>query len=119
MNSTRRSFLTRSAALTAATLAPRSPALAAPTGIRYAYAAITWGKEERQSAYDIAAAGYEGIQLRGEVFTDFQPAELRDFLAARGLVFTALSSGELSIDPAKRSETLATHVAHARFAKDA
>ncbi len=116
---TRRSLLSRAGALAAATpLIPAFAAAGAP-GIKFGYAAITWGKDERQSIDDISRAGYAGIQLRGEVLTDFQPRDLGALLAQRKLTFIALSSGEAAIDPAIRTETIATHVAHAQFVKNA
>ncbi len=116
----RRNFLARASAVAAVAAMPRVAAFAvgAP-GIQFGYAAITWGKEERQSIDDISSAGYAGIQLRGEVLTDFQPAQLRALLEQHKLTFIALSSGEAAIDPAIRAETIATHVAHAKFVKEA
>jgi inosose dehydratase len=113
---TRRSFL---AAGGLAAL-PRIPAFAAPgaEGIRFGYAAMTWGKEERQAADDISAAGYRGIQFRIEAVAEFQPEELRALLAQRKLTFVALSSGEVSIDPATQAETVATHLEHAKYVKE-
>ena len=66
-----------------------------PRGIRYGYAAITWGKAERQAVDDIAAVGYAGIQFRGEALTEFQPSQLRDLLKEKNLTFVALSSGDV------------------------
>jgi inosose dehydratase len=102
--------------------APGLPAFAfsrGPARIQFGYTAMTWGKEERQAIDDISALGYQGIQLRADALTDFQPAALRDLLAQHRLTFVALSSGEVSIDPAVETETIATHVAHARFVRDA
>jgi inosose dehydratase len=85
------------------------------------YAAITWGANITQAIDDVAAAGYRGIQLRGEAVAQYgdRPNELRDILARRGLTFAVLSSGNLSIDPARETEEIATHTAHARFVRDA
>jgi sugar phosphate isomerase/epimerase len=62
--------------------------------IRFGYAAITWGNEERRAAEDIAAAGYPGIQFRANTVTEFKPAELKELLAQHKLTFVALSSGK-------------------------
>jgi inosose dehydratase len=111
---TRRTFL---ATALAATAAP--PIRAAARNLRFGYAAITWGKELRQAIDDISAAGYAGIQPRGEALTQFQPAELRESLAQHKLVFVALSSGEASIDPAAEGDAIATHVSHAKYVRSA
>ncbi len=97
-------------------------AFAAKSGlndIRFGYAAITWGKEERQAIDDIATAGYQGIQLRADALTEFKPEELRDLLAQHKLTFVALSSGDVTIDPRFKPGTLAIHTAHAKYLKDA
>lgn len=105
-------------AFTAAAVVLRTPALlAAPAKIRYGYAAITWGNAERQAVEDIASAGYRGIQLRANVLTDFQPAELRDLLAQHKLTFVALSSGDLSLDEPADAQ-IDRHVANAKFLRD-
>src|SRR6185436_8517515 len=88
--------------------------------MRFGYAAITWGSELAQAMDDIAAVGFRGIQLRGEAFAQFgdRPAALREALARHHLTFVALSSGNLSIDPARERDELATHVRHAQFVRD-
>lgn len=97
-----------------------SPAVAAATSMRFGYAAITWGSAVTQAIDDIAAVGFRGIQLRLEAFTQFgdRAAALRDLLSRRSLTMAALSSGNLSSDPAKEDQELATHVAHAKFVRD-
>jgi inosose dehydratase len=89
--------------------------------LRFGYAAITWGSALTQAMDDIAAVGFRGIQLRGEAFAQYgdKPAALRDALARHRLTFAVLSSGNLSIDPAREREELETHVRHAQFVKDA
>jgi inosose dehydratase len=89
--------------------------------MRFGYAAITWGSEIAQAMDDIAAVGFRGIQLRGEAFAQFgdRPAALREALEKHRLTFVALSSGNLSIDPARERDELATHVKHAQFVKAA
>jgi inosose dehydratase len=122
LQSSRRKFVAAiSGAAAGAALAPRA-AFAAPSGtpgIRYGYAAMTWGKEEKQAINDISAAGFEGIQFRLEAVTEFQPAELRDILQQHKLTFVALSSGQISIDPATRAEQITKHVANAKYVHDA
>jgi inosose dehydratase len=89
--------------------------------MRFGYAAITWEAAVTQAIDDIAAVGFRGIQLRSEAFAQFgnRPRELRDLLDRRRLAFPVLSSGNLSIDPAREQEMIATHVGHARFLRDA
>jgi inosose dehydratase len=122
---TRRTFLASIGAAAAVRLnadttdgASAEPPSASP---RFGYAAITWGSDLTQAMDDIAAVGFRGIQLRGEAFAQFgdTPAVLRDALARHRLTFAALSSGNLSIDPARERDEIATHVRHARFVKDA
>jgi inosose dehydratase len=89
--------------------------------MRFGYAAITWGSAVTQAMDDIAAVGFRGIQLRGEAFAQFgeRSAVLKEALARHRLTFVALSSGNLSIDPAREREELAKHVRHALFVRDA
>ena len=89
--------------------------------MRIGYAAITWGGADLQAIDDIAALGYPGIQLRSGAIAQFgaDPAALRARLAARHLTFVALSSGNVSIDPAREAQTIAEHASHARFLRDA
>jgi inosose dehydratase len=96
---------------------PTTPAHAA---IHFGYASITWGGKDRQAIEDIAAAGFPGIQLRANAIAEFdgKPAALRELLDAHKLKMVALSSGELNIENPQDSE-IATHVAHAQFARDA
>jgi len=88
--------------------------------MKFGYAAITWGSALAQAMDDIAAVGFRGIQLRGEAVQQFgdRPAALKEALAAHKLAFVALSSGNLSIDPAREQEERATHVRHAQFVRD-
>ena len=119
---TRREFL--AASLLAGRLKPRAPLMereALAERIRFGYAAITWGSNVSQAIDDIAAVGFRGIQLRGEAVQQFgaRPQELRDALARKNLVFAVLSSGNLSIDPAREREMIALHTSHAQFVRDA
>jgi len=93
-----------------------------PAGpMRFGYAAITWGAAIEQAMDDISAVGFRGIQLRGEAFQQFgdRPAALRELLERRRLTFAVLSSGNLSIDPARERSEIDTHVSHAKFVKAA
>jgi inosose dehydratase len=93
----------------------------AASTMRFGYAAITWGNALDQAMDDIAAVGFRAIQLRGEAFAQFgdRPAVLRDQLDRHKLAFAVLSSGNLSIDPAREKEMIDLHVRHARFVRDA
>ena len=93
----------------------------APSGIQLGYAAITWGGEDEQAIEDISALGWPGIQLRGNVLVKYaeQPSALRDLLAQHHLTFVALSSGNVSVDPAVEASTIDEHVAHAKFLAEA
>jgi len=115
---TRRRFLTQcgAAALTAPLFERGLPAVAT---IHLGYAAITWGGNDEQAIEDISSLGFRGIQLRSNVvprFTD-RPDALRDLLASHRLTLVALSSGNLSIDPAVEQEQLELHTRHATFLK--
>ena len=122
---TRRDFLKTlsvGAVVGALPAACRMPGTPAPASrIRFGYAAITWGGADRQAIDDISALGYPGIQLRSGAVAQFgaDPAALRALLERRRLTFVALSSGNLSIDPAREAAMLAEHTAHARFLRDA
>src|SRR5689334_12229702 len=77
---------------------------AAPA-IKIGCAAITWGGNDQQAIADIGDLGFPGIQLRANAVRQYgaNPAVLRDLLASRRLTFVALSSGNVSIDPAHES----------------
>src|SRR5207237_363235 len=88
--------------------------------IRFGCAAITWNGNDRQAIDDIAALGFHGIQLRQSAFDTWgdRPAELKDLLAQKSLVLVALSSGNVSLDPATEKDSLARPTLHARFVRD-
>jgi len=102
MQPSRRTFPQTAAALAAAARG-RARASPAPTGIRYGYAAMTLGANEKQAIDDIAATGYAGIQFRIEATTEYQPAELKATLDSHKLTFVALSGWDVSLD-ADRAE---------------
>lgn len=112
----RRQFL---AALATSALASKGSAFAVPSGIRFGYAAITWGKDERQAIDDISSSGYAGIQFRIEATTEFKPAELHTILEQHHLTFVALSSGDVTIDPGTEAGNIQRHTANAQFLRDA
>jgi len=88
-------------------------------GIRFGYAAITWGDKAAQAIDDISAAGYPGIQLRNDVTKSFQPAALREDLQQHKLKFVALSSGDIHIDPSQHASDLEFHTANAKYLHEA
>ena len=122
----RRSFLQGSAAL-AAVASSRANAFAAlgridgEPRIRLGCAAITWGGNDPQAIDDIAALGYSGIQLRDSAVTRWgdRPGELKALLASKNLTMVALSSGSVTLDPAKLDANLILHLSHARFLREA
>jgi inosose dehydratase len=119
----RRDFLraTVASGFSAPAVSGFSRILADSTAMKFGYAAITWGADVTQAIDDISDVGFRGIQLRSEAFAQFgdRPAALRDLLARRQLTLVALSSGNLSIDPAREASELDTHVGHAKFVRDA
>ena len=122
----RREFLLESLGLagfvaSTSAFAPRPNAAARQARrIKFGYAAITWGGNDIAAIDDIAALGFPGIQVRASAVTRWgdRPAELKELLASRGLTMVALSSGAVSLDPAKAEENLALHLRNARFVRD-
>jgi inosose dehydratase len=97
-----------------------SPIPPGPFELHIGYAAITWGGNDRKAIEDIAAAGYPGIQIRSNSVEEFgSGAVLKEVLDQHHLKMIALSSGNLSIDPAIESSEIAKHVANAKFLRDA
>lgn len=121
----RRDFVRYLGAGTAAALLPLPnvtlPVDAPRDAIKFGYAAITWGGNDEQAIEEISAVGFPGIQLRAGVLSRYgdRPAALRDLLGRHKLTFVALSSGNVSIDPAIETRMIDEHVAHARFLRDA
>jgi inosose dehydratase len=95
--------------------------LGAPTpaqAIRFGYAAITWGGNDRQAIEDVASLGFPGIQLRSSILPEFggKPAALKELLQAHDLKMVALSSGGVSVTtPA--AEEFVKHERHAEFVR--
>ena len=115
---TRRAFLT---AVSSAYVASAFAREAAAASMKLGYAAITWGPDIDKAMEDISAVGFKAIQLRGEAFAQYgdRPKDLVARLEKNRLTFAVLSSGNLSIDPAREQEMLALHVQHAKFVRAA
>jgi inosose dehydratase len=91
-----------------------------PFELHIGYAAITWGGNDRQAIEDIASVGFPGIQIRSNSVQEFgSGAALREVLEKHHLKMIALSSGNLSIDPAIESSEIEKHVANAKFLHEA
>jgi inosose dehydratase len=91
--------------------------------MEFGYAGITWGNDYMKAIDEIAAVGFAGIQLRAgdgllDRFGD-KPAALKELLAQKKLAFPVFSSGNLSIDPARKREMIDLHVGHAKFVRAA
>jgi inosose dehydratase len=92
----------------------------APFELHIGYAAIAWGGNDRQAIEDIASVGFPGIQTRSNSVQEFGGGfALREVLDKYHLKIIALSSGNLSIDPALESSEIEKHVASAKFLHDA
>jgi inosose dehydratase len=91
-----------------------------PQAIRFGYAAITWGGNDRQAIEDVAALGYPGIQLRSNILPEFgdKPAAVKELLAAHQLTMVALSSGGVSVT-APAEDEIAKHARNAAFVRAA
>jgi inosose dehydratase len=115
----RRRFLLESVRATVVAGSLPWPALpnAHARAMRFGYAAITWGGNDPQAIDDIAALGFAGIQLRDSAVQRWgeRPGELTALLAAKHLTLVALSSGSVTLDPAREEANVAQHVSHARF----
>ena len=96
-----------------------TPISAAPADLKFGYASITWGGNDRQAIDDISALGFPGIQLRSDVLKEFpNPTELRDLLQQHHLTMVALSSGTVSVE-SPENEEIAKHAGNAKYAHDA
>ncbi|MBV9341974.1 MAG: TIM barrel protein [Acidobacteria bacterium] len=140
LDMSRRSFCCRAGALVMTSMVPPhlfqppfSPALLYPPAdlscfdipispapaIRIGYAAITWGGRDSEAIEDIAGLGFRGIQLRENCIQEFASArELRELLDRHGLKMVALSSGNLTLDPALGTAEIGKHLQHAKFVHD-
>ncbi len=95
--------------------APPAPA----PSIRFGYAAITWGGNDRQAIEDVSALGFPGIQLRSNILPEFgdKPGALKELLRANDLKMVALSSGGVSVTTPP-AEEFVKHERHAAFVRD-
>jgi inosose dehydratase len=131
-NISRRGFLGACAGVTTSALLAKVPgsdlldlvtgsALAAPAGMSFGYAAITWNGNDAQAIKDISEVGFKGVQLRTSVLADYssRPAALRELLAAHHLKFTAFSSGGVRIGAGTEKDEIDKHVRNAEFVRDA
>jgi inosose dehydratase len=102
-----------------AVLRPLDP-LAAAEAITFGCASITWNGKDLQAIEDVSALGFKGIQLRSNILPEYgdKPAALREILQKHRLTMVALSSGNMSNDPAKEADDLAMHTKNAKFVKD-
>ena len=87
--------------------------------MRFGYAAITWGSDIDQAIDDISAVGFRGDSAarRGVRAVRRQPEALRELLERHRLTFAVLSSGNLSIDPAREHESWRRTSQHAQFVR--
>src|SRR5207302_689069 len=91
-----------------------------PGEIKFGYAAITWGDNDRQAIEDISSIGFRGIQLRANVLKGFpDPSRLRDLLQQHHLTFVALSSGTVDIESPDPTAEIQKHVGNAKYLHDA
>ncbi len=87
--------------------------------IKFGYSAITWGGNDVAAIKDISSLGFTGIQLRTNAFTAYEQKsdELKKLLNDAKLDLVMFSSGNADINTGKDDQTIATHVAHAKFVK--
>lgn len=97
-----------------------TPIPPAPFELHIGYASITWGGNDRQAIEDISAVGYPGIQIRSNAVKEFGGGTaVREMLDKYHLKMVALSSGNISLDPAIESSEIERHVENAKFLRDA
>jgi len=84
--------------------------------IEVGYAAITWGDDLTGAIADISALGYRGVQLRANAVKLYpDPLVLKAELAKHSLTFTALSSGDIALEPSEEAANLSLHEGHAKY----
>ncbi len=124
----RRRFVISLSSLAAASVLPQRldgtlarPLKAAPSRMRFGYAAITWGGNDVQAISDVGEVGFRGIQLRSPILKDFgdKPKALAELLKEHKLKFVALSGGGPRDDSYVAAEEIATQVKHATFMRAA
>jgi inosose dehydratase len=82
------------------------------------YAMISWPDEQFNDALPIVSGlHFRGVQFRADVYRAYasKPAELKDRLKSLNLKPVALSFPNVSLDPAKRAETVALFREYAKF----
>lgn len=122
ISQTRRRFIINLGSLAAASWLPLPGLMAAPaSGMRFGYAAITWGGEDRQAIKEIGEAGFRGIQLRANALKEFgdQPKALSELLRQHRLQFVALSGGGPRGNAYNEAEEVAAQVKQIAFLRDA
>lgn len=117
----RRRFIVNLGSLAALAALPTNATALAQSGIRFGYAAITWGGKDLQAIKEINEVGFRGIQLRGSAFKEYgdKPKALAEILKQNRLRFIALSGGGPSGVDYREDEIIATQVKHATFLRDA
>jgi inosose dehydratase len=125
MEFSRRKFLYAAGSVAAVSAVPQAVhslqgKVHGPRKIRIGYAAITWADNLQGAMEDISSVGYRGIQLRANAVKLIpNPPVVKSDLAQRHLEFTALSSGDIALDPAQEKDNLALHADHAKYLSNA
>jgi inosose dehydratase len=90
-------------------------------GIRFGYAAITWGGDDLQAIKDVSDLGFRGIQLRSNILKEFgdKPKALAELLSRHALQFVALSGGGPGGENYQETEAIALQAKHSIFLRDA
>ena len=87
--------------------------------IHLAYSAITWGGKDALAIREISELGFKGIQLRANAVPVYKDKiqNLQALLKHHNLTLAMFSSGNVEIDPAKETSTIAAHMVNANFVK--
>ncbi|MEO6915032.1 MAG: TIM barrel protein [Chitinophagaceae bacterium] len=90
------------------------------SSINFGYSAITWGGKDDVAIREISSLGFKGIQLRANAFTTYKTKvdELKKMLKEARLTLDMFSSGNADVNTGKDEETIAMHLAHAKFVKE-
>lgn len=89
------------------------------SSISFGYSAITWGGKDDIAIREISSLGFKGIQLRSNAFDKYKTNvdELKKMLTDAKLNLVMFSSGNANVNTGKDEETIAEHLAHAKFVK--
>lgn len=123
-NQSRRQFLTQLtlAGIALPVIGKAGIFAAAPykSNISFGYSAITWGGKDDVAIREISSLGFKGIQLRANAFDMYKTRvdELKKMLKDAKLDLVMFSSGNANVNTGKDAETIAEHVAHAKFVKE-